>query len=211
MYLITNRALCTESKYLNTIVDAAKTGVKYLILREKDLDYSELESLYKKIISKLEKNSSSINIIINSSIEIYENYPVYGIHLPYHLFKKLMSENYKFDKNKKIGLSLHSVEEVAELENIIKDSDIQIDYITLSHIYITKCKEGLAPRGINLLQESRKITDLKIVALGGILPTNVNEVINYCDDIAVMSTIFNSDNPIQTILSYESEIKAKEL
>ena len=46
MYLITNRNLCSKEKYLNTIVEAAKDKVDYLILREKDLDYPDLKDLY---------------------------------------------------------------------------------------------------------------------------------------------------------------------
>ena len=40
MYLISNRHLCSKEKYIKTIVEAAKNNVEYLILREKDLEYS---------------------------------------------------------------------------------------------------------------------------------------------------------------------------
>ena len=49
MYLISNRHLCSKEKYIKTIVEAAKNNVEYLILREKDLEYSDLEKLYNKI------------------------------------------------------------------------------------------------------------------------------------------------------------------
>ncbi|MGM9533454.1 thiamine phosphate synthase [Intestinibacter sp.] len=207
MYLITNRNLCSKEKYLNTIVEASKNKVEYLILREKDLDYRDLKALYLEILQELEKNSTDIKIIVNSSIELYENYPVYGIHLPYHKFKSMVDDKYEFDRDKVIGLSLHTVEEVVELEDIIEKNDIKIEYITLSHIYETKCKEGLKPRGIELLKKSRDITEIKIVALGGILPQNVGEVVNYCDDFAVMSTLFKSDDVKKTIEEYNENIK----
>ena len=207
MYLITNRNLCSKEKYLNTIVEAAKNKVEYLILREKDLDYRDLEALYLEILQELEKNSTNIKIIVNSSIELYEKYPVYGIHLPYHKFKGMVEDKYKFDKDKAIGLSLHTVEEVVELEDIVEKNDIKIEYITLSHIYETKCKEGLKPRGIELLKKARDISEIKIVALGGILPQNVGEVVNYCDDFAVMSTLFKSDDVKKIIEAYNENIK----
>ena len=108
MYLISNRHLCSKEKYIKTIVEAAKNNVEYLILREKDLEYSDLEKLYNEIVLSLKENNTDINIIVNSSVELYENYPVYGIHLPYNLFKDLLSKGYEFDRTKKIGLSLHS-------------------------------------------------------------------------------------------------------
>ena len=60
---------------------------------------------------------------------------MYGIHLPYNLFKDLLSKGYEFDKTKKIGLSLHSTPEVIELNKIIESKNINIDYITF-HIYL---------------------------------------------------------------------------
>lgn len=202
MYLITNRNLCSKEKYIKTIVEAAKNNVEYLILREKDLEYKDLEKLYNKIVLALKENNTDINIIVNSTIELYENYPVYGIHLPYNLFKDLLSRGYEFDKTKKIGLSLHSTAEVVELNKIVESKSINIDYITLSHIFETKCKEGLKPRGVELLKNSRGLTEVKIVALGGILPQNVDEIVEYCDDYAVMSTLFKSSDVKNTIEDY---------
>lgn len=202
MYLITNRNLCSKEKYIKTIVEAAKNNVEYLILREKDLEYEGLEKLYNEIVLALKENNADINIIVNSSVELYENYQVYGIHLPYKLFKYLLSKNYEFDKTKKIGLSLHSTDEVIELNKIIESKNVNIDYITLSHIFETKCKEGLKPRGVELLKNSRGLTEVKIVALGGILPQNVDEIVEYCDDYAVMSTLFKSSDVKETIEDY---------
>ena len=202
MYLISNKNICSKEKYIKTIVEAAKNNVEYLILREKDLKYSELEKLYNEIVSELKENNADINIIVNSSIELYENYPVYGVHLPYNLFKDLISRGYKFNKNKKIGLSLHSTHEVIELNKIIESKNVNIDYITLSHIFETKCKEGLKPRGVELLKNSRGLTEVKIVALGGILPQNVDEIVEYCDDYAVMSTLFKSSDVKNTLEDY---------
>ena len=202
MYLISNRNLCSKEKYIKTIVEAAKNNVEYLILREKDLEYSELEKLYNEIVLSLKENNTDINIIVNSSVELYENYPVYGIHLPYNLFKDLLSKGYEFDRNKKIGLSLHSTHEVIELNKIIESKKINIDYITLSHIFDTKCKEGLKPKGVDLLKNAKDLTKIKIVALGGILPHNTKQITDYCDDYAVMSTLFKSDNIQNTIEDY---------
>ena len=66
MYLISNRNLCSKEKYIKTIVETAKNNVEYLILREKDLEYSELEKLYNEIVLSLKENNTDINIIVNS-------------------------------------------------------------------------------------------------------------------------------------------------
>ncbi|PBG71080.1 hypothetical protein BGV03_17965, partial [Clostridioides difficile] len=69
-----------------------------------------------------------------------------------------------------------------------------------------KCKEGLNPKGIELLKEAKKITDIKIIALGGILPSNVKETLKYCDDFAIMSTIMRSKDIKKTISNYNEKL-----
>ncbi len=67
---------------------------------------------------------------------------------------------------------------------------------------IQKCKEGLTPKGVDLLKNAKDLTKIKIVALGGILSQNIKQIIDYCDDYAVMSTLFKSDNIQNTIEDY---------
>ncbi|HBG0218637.1 TPA: thiamine phosphate synthase, partial [Clostridioides difficile] len=51
-----------------------------------------------------------------------------------------------------------------------------------------------------------KITDIKIIALGGILPSNVKETLKYCDDFAIMSTIMRSKDIKKTISNYNEKL-----
>ncbi|WP_042275081.1 thiamine phosphate synthase [Faecalimicrobium dakarense] len=214
MYLITNRNLCHEKRYMNVIKESILSGIENIIIREKDLDNDSLVKLYTKIKETLEKIKQkdkskryNVNLIINSNLDVFEKTNADGIHLTLSLFKKLVNNKFKFNKDKILGLSLHSIKEIFYVEEIIKKYDIKIDYIILSHIYETKCKEGLQPKGIDLLKEARKITNLKIVALGGILPENIHKIEKYCDDFAVMSTIMKSKDVFTTINSYLREYK----
>lgn len=203
MYLITNRHLCSEENYIKVIVDAAKSGVENIIIREKDLDDDCLGKVYLEVRKSIDLNNiKNINLIINTNINVFENFNCDGIHLPFNRFLELLKDGYSFNNKKIIGLSLHSLDEIVLLKKIIENKDIDIDYITLSHIYKTKCKENLKPRGITLLKEARKLTSLKVVALGGILPSNVDEVLKYCDDFAVMSTVMMSSNVGKTVGEY---------
>ena len=52
MYLITNRKLCSEERYLEVIKESILSGVENIIIREKDLEYQELRKLYMKIKTK---------------------------------------------------------------------------------------------------------------------------------------------------------------
>ena len=202
MYLITNRHLCNEYRYFDVICEAVKSGVENIIIREKDLNNDELANLYRTINYNLVDKGLKANLIINSNISVFEEVKADGIHLPFELFKKKLNDKYEFDNKKILGISTHSIDEIIYLEKIMKDKKIKIDYIILSHIYETDCKKNVAPKGINLLKDANEITNIKIVALGGITPDNIYETYKYCGDIAVMSQIMKSQNVNELVNKY---------
>ncbi|WP_315168040.1 thiamine phosphate synthase [Metaclostridioides mangenotii] len=207
MYFITNRHLCSRERYFEVIKEAVNFGVENIIIREKDLSDKDLENLcleIRDIVDKLffERIEVKTKFIINSNTNLYEKLDFDGMHLPFRLFLDLIEKEYYFKRSKILGLSLHSVDEVRKLNDIVDKTGIKVDYITLSHIYETNCKIGLEAKGLNLLKDSRKLTDIKIVALGGIIPSNVSEVLRYSDDFAVMSTFMESKNIRKTISDY---------
>lgn len=200
MYLITNRNLCSEQEYFERIKEACINGVDNIIIREKDLTDEEVKMIYDKISSSLPVEvRKKTSILVNSKFKVYEETDCDGIHLPFWLFKERLQEGYDFNIGKQIGLSLHSAEEVSEMEELCSKYGVKVSYITLSHIYETKCKEGLKPRGLELLKMGGKLTKVKVVALGGIDSSNAAETLKYCDDIAVMSLIMKSKDVKNTV------------
>ena len=200
LYLITNRNLCSEQEYFERIKEACINGVDNIIIREKDLTDEEVKRIYDRISSSLPVEvRKKTSILVNSKFKVYEETGCDGIHLPFWLFKEKLNDGYDFKIDKKIGLSLHSAEEVSEMEELCSKYGVKVSYITLSHIYETKCKEGLKPRGLELLKKGGKLTKVKVVALGGIDSSNVAETLKYCDDIAVMSLIMKSENVKKTV------------
>ncbi|CEH35082.1 thiamine phosphate synthase [Romboutsia lituseburensis] len=202
MYLITNRSLCGENKYFDSINDSVCNGIENIIIREKDLSNDQLKNVYYKIKSRLKNVNKKYNLIINSNIDVFEEVDADGIHLPFMIFKKSIKDNYAFKENKILGISTHSIKEIEYLEQFKKNNNLNIDYITISHIYETDCKKGISPKGIEILKCAKKISSSKIVALGGITPDNSLNTLKYCDDIAIMSQIMKSANVEKTIKEY---------
>lgn len=194
MYLITNRHLCSYKRYLEVLEEASFMCVENIILREKDLKNDELKNLYFKIRERVNKETK---IIINGNYEVFNSVDADGIHMPFDMFKNLKDKlEYK---EKIIGVSTHNIEEIIEVKKYL------VSYLIFSHIYETKCKFDLKPKGISLLKKAQSELngcDIKLIALGGILPNNAKETLNYCDDIAVMSSIMESDNIKDTIKSF---------
>ncbi len=94
----------------------------------------------------------------------------------------------KFNSEKKViraGVSIHSVEEG------IRANKEGCNYILASHIFPTKCKEGLEPKGVEFIRELKNVVTCPIIALGGISTENASKVIEAgADGIALMSTFF---------------------
>lgn len=194
MYLITNRHLCDESRYLEILEEASFNGIESIILREKDLNNDDFKNLYFKIKERVNKETK---IIINSKYGAFKELDADGIHMSFEMFNKLKDR--LIYKGKIIGVSTHSIEEIIEVRNY------PVSYLIYSHIYETKCKENLKPKGINLLKQAQSTLNgynIKLIGLGGILPQNVQETLKYCDDIAVMSSIMKSENVRNTIMSF---------
>ncbi|MBO3443539.1 thiamine phosphate synthase, partial [Clostridium sp. CCUG 7971] len=123
MYLITNRNLCNENRYINVIEESILSGIENIIIREKDLDNTSLEKIYIKIKETLEYiniKDYNVNLIINSNLDVFEKTNADGIHLTLNLFENLVRNKYKFNKEKILGLSLHSIKDIIYVEKIIK-------------------------------------------------------------------------------------------
>lgn len=194
IYLITNRKLCSDEKFIEVIKEASFNGVSKIILREKDLSFFELETLYNKLIEVINKESS---VIINSNVDLAIKYNAFGIQLPYKIFIEYGGKK-GIEKNRhyygKVGVSTHSVEEALEC------SRLKADYIIASHIFETKCKEGLKPKGIGFIEKISEKVSIPVIALGGIKSNNYKEVLQGgADGIAIMSEIMTSNNVKETL------------
>lgn len=75
-------------------------------------------------------------------------------------FAKITDEEKK--KFTKIGISIHSVEEAKEAEQL------GASYLTAGHIYATDCKRGLPPRGLGFLKEVCREVSIPVYGIGGI-------------------------------------------
>lgn len=190
IYLITNRKLCGENNYFKVIEEAVLGGALRIILREKDLNSEELLQIAVKI-SEIIKGTET-KLIINSNLEVANRVKAFGVQLSY---KDFLTLGKCF--NGEIGVSIHSVEEGVEAYKR------GASYLLASHIFETKCKEGLEPKGLKLVEELKAKVKIPVVALGGILPENVELVLKAgADEIAVMSTVMNSDNPKGKVQEY---------
>ena len=182
--IISNRKLCENEnleKQIEKIFSAYKRKIILenfeivaLTLREKDLNENEYLKLIEEIYPICQKYKINLILHQNYDLNLDDKYKIEGIHLSYDIFKSL-NENIKAElikKYKRIGVSIHSLDEAKEVENL------EASYIVAGHIFETDCKKGLEPRGLKFVEELSSILTIPIFAIGGIDEKNSQSVIN---------------------------------
>lgn len=182
--IISNRKLCENEnleKQIEKIFSAYQRKIILenfeivaLTLREKDLYKNEYLKLAEKIYPICQKYRVDLILHQNYDLRLGNKYNVEGLHLSYNTFKSL-NKNIREElirKYKKIGVSIHSVDEAKEVENL------GANYVVAGHIFKTDCKKDLEPRGLKFIQELSVILTIPIFAIGGINQENSHLVIN---------------------------------
>ena len=182
--IITNRKLCENEnleKQIEKIFSAYQRKIILenfeivsLTLREKDLYKNEYLKLVEKIYPICQKYRIDLILHQNYNLRLDNKYNIKGLHLSYNTFKSL-NKNIREElirKYKKIGVSIHSINEAKEVENL------GANYVVAGHIFKTDCKKDLEPRGLKFIQELSLILTIPIFAIGGINQENSHLVIN---------------------------------
>ena len=182
--IITNRKLCENEnleKQIEKIFSAYEKKIILknfeivaLTLREKDLDKNEYLNLVEKIYPICKKHKINLILHQNYDLNLDDRYMIKGLHLSYEIFKSL-NKNIReglIKKYKRIGVSIHSLNEAKEVENL------GATYVVAGHIFETDCKKGLEPRGLKFVEELSSILTIPIFAIGGIDEKNSQSVID---------------------------------
>ena len=182
--IISNRKLCENEnleKQIEKIFSAYQRKIILenfeivaLTLREKDLYKNEYLKLVEKIYPICQKYRIDLILHQNYDLRLDNKYNIKGLHLSYNTFKSLNKNIRKelIKKYKKIGVSIHSIDEAKEVEML------GATYIVAGHIFKTDCKKDLEPRGLEFIQELSSALIIPIFVIGGINQENSHLVIN---------------------------------
>ena len=164
---VTSRKLCSGDffKQLELIVDS---GPRYIILREKDLNEEEYGGLAEKVLKLFQGNKTEL--FLHYYWKKALSLGVVNIHVPLNRLREMT------DTDKKnfscIGVSCHSVDDALEAVKL------GANHIIAGHVFMTDCKKGLAPRGLDFLRDVCYSVDVPVYAIGGITPVNISAVRN---------------------------------
>lgn len=159
--------------------------VDFLHIREKTKSASEVMEI---VSALLENGVSRDKIIVNDRLDVVQLQQLSNIHLPGNSFS--IQTVKEFMPSLKIGRSVHSLEEA------IASEKAGADYLMFGHLFATKSKANLPPRGVELLEDICRSVSIPVIAIGGIVPETVSKLSNIKPSgIAIMSYVMASDNP----------------
>jgi thiazole tautomerase (transcriptional regulator TenI) len=141
-------------------------------------------------------------IIVNDRADVAAAMGVRGVHLAHHSLDT--GQVKQLCPSLRIGKSVHSEAEAVQMEAE------GADYLFFGHIFPTKSKADLPARGTGALKQVVGRVAIPIIAIGGITPANVQEVIQSgAAGIAVMSGIMEAKDPVSEAAAYHHYLHAR--
>ena len=188
MYLVTDRHQTGGRDLLEVVGQALRAVVRAVQLREKDLATRDLYHLAGKLLAVTREAGAAL--LINDRVDVAMALPADGVHLTRRSLPPKEAREL-LGPARLIGISCHSLAEVREAV------DGGADFVVLGPIFETPSKMPYgAPLTTALLQQARAATTLPVLAIGGINPARVPEVMAAgADGVAVISAVMAALDP----------------
>ena len=188
-----------NNRFIKQIESILEGGADIIQLRFKAMTKHAFYSLAKQI--KKITLSYQRKLLINDHVDLALAIDADGVHLgqqdlPINIARQLLGPD------KCIGISINSLKQT---HLALSQS---IDYLSISPLFSTQTKkDATPPLGLEALSEIKKLTDKKIITIGGITLSNCSQVINHgANGIAVCSAIFNSTNAFKESQKFRRQL-----
>ncbi|MDY8021028.1 thiamine phosphate synthase [Paenibacillus polymyxa] len=167
--------------------------VHYVHARLKQNGASALLSLTRSMV---EQEVPLQQIVVNDRVDVALLTLVGTVQLPANGLP-VVDVKSLLPKGTRCGVSVHSLEEAQNAEQA------GADYVLYGHVYETYCKPGIVPRGIAQLEHICRLSNIPVIALGGIQPHHIPELYMVgASGIAVMSGIWEAESPVAAAMEY---------
>ena len=159
---------------LRRIAEAARAGVDYIQLREKDLAVAELELLAREALHVIRHNTTTTKLLINTRLDIALNVGADGVHLPagsppaHEIREHWLRHS---DREPLIGVSAHRVEDVRQA------GATGASFAVLAPIF-EKIATGASGIGLDVLRLACAASHMPILALGGVTLVNARDCLD---------------------------------
>ena len=173
-----------EDALVSRVAQAARDGVHLVQIRERDLDGGSLTRLVSTCVAAV--RSSRTRILVNDRLDVALAAGAHGLHLRGTSFgaarvRALVPPAFL------VGRSVHSVKEAVEAAD-----EGGLDYLIFGSVFETTSKPGQTPAGVAELSAVAHATCLPVLAVGGVTPERIGEVMRAGACGAAAIGMFNS-------------------
>lgn len=188
MIVISNPTAITNE--FNIIHSLFEEGLQLFHIRKPEYSVKEMISFVAQINPEFRPQ-----LVLHNHHELIEKFRINKIHLSE---EKRKTTNLKEYKNRAIQLST-ATHSIVDFNALAPD----FEYAFLSPVYPSISKEGyFSKEDLFETVKNRTNTKTKLVALGGISAENLEKTLKSSfDDIALLGTIWNAENPIKNFKS----------
>jgi thiamine-phosphate pyrophosphorylase len=175
LYYITDRtqfsgkeqALCCA--LLAKVAEAARAGVDFIQLREKDLSTRQLETLAGEVVQVVRENSLTTRLLINSRTDVALATGADGVHLrsddlPFREVRDVVRQSAHRRLAADTFLVASSCHSAAD---VIRAESEKADFAVFAPVFGKKGAAGMPPAGLAALQEACR-SKVRVLALGGV-------------------------------------------
>ena len=198
LYLVTNSDGLSDDVFLKKVEEACKSGVTLVQLREKQASTHEF---YEKALAiKRITDKYNIPLIINDRVDVCLAVDADGVHigddeLPVDVTRRLIGPD------KWLGVSAKTVERALEAK------EQGADHLGVGAIFPTTTKENAATTDLSVLQDIIHISQLPVVAIGGIKEDNINELSDTdISGVAIVSDIMQANDITKKVHALKQQI-----
>lgn len=190
VYLVSDRRLCGVKGIVETAREAALGGVSVVQLRDPEASTRTLIEQARALISHL--RPLGVSVIVNDRVDVAIIADADGVHLGQSDMRPSEARSLLGD-TKIIGLSVGTLEEFKQSAKEL----VHVDYLGTGPIHGTMTKQNAGPAiGITGFREIRRLTDLPMVAIGGLTMMDAHDLIEAgADGLAVSSAICATEDP----------------
>ncbi len=140
-------------------------------------------------------------LIVNDRVDLTLALDLPGVHLGQRSLPPAVARGL-LGPRRVLGLSVHGLQEVEE------GVDDTLDYLILGTIFPTGSHPERAPGGLNRIRDVAALTRLPLVAIGGVTPRRVAEVLGAgAHGVAVKGGIWDAEDPIAAARGYLMELE----
>ncbi len=159
---------------LHRIAEAARAGIEFIQLREKDLSSAELELLAREALHVIRDNSNDTKFLINSRADVALAVGADGVHLtadspPADVVRAAWMLHTR--QHPLVGVSAHSVADVQRAEAN------GASFVVLAPVF-EKVPTRVNGIGLTALRSACEASQIPVLALGGVNLTNALSCLN---------------------------------